>query len=490
MRSRGVGAWAKPLWNDRATGAITFMFGIPYVRQDWIDAETAKAAARDPFGHRLHLILGLAWVVLVPGPVSLLLIGMAGLFGIGVFRAYYIHRTWRSFGCHPMLWMMAAWGLWQLLSVQWSGDRDAGWMELVQQRWLWAVWFLWAILPHRGLMIATLVAGFLAANVAQVVHGVGQAFDIPALTFDRHPDRNAGWWQPVVGGSMLTAALGLHLPAAMMGSGKTRWWATAASAATLAGVIATGSRGAWIASAALIVFVAAVAMARWLRGAGKGVTRLGGESADSASRLESPAQRIRLACIVLAITGAVIAAVWLSAGEKIHRRYVNAVEEVRSTLERKDYTTFTGARVLMAKVALRAVEAHPIKGVGAGGYQKWGQAHLQPGEEGYIHTHAHNAYLHIAATTGLVGLTLYLAAMGLALRGAFKGLGERMGTYAAGPGFALIGLLLVGMTDVIQLNAQTSALSYVLWLLCMTPRPAEVGMPKWGKREWGRPFPR
>jgi hypothetical protein len=96
-------------------------------------------------------------------------------------------------------------------------------------------------------------------------------------------------------------------------------------------------------------------------------------------------------------------------------------------------------------------------------------------------------YLHIAATTGLVGLTLWLTVLATGLRGAFKGLGDRIGTYAASPGFALIGLMLAGLTDVVHLNGQTAALLFVLLGLSIRPRPAETGLPQ---GPWGRPFPK
>jgi hypothetical protein len=63
----------------------------------------------------------------------------------------------------------------------------------------------------------------------------------------------------------------------------------------------------------------------------------------------------------------------------------------------------------------------------------------------------------------------------VALRGAFSQLGPRgptsgLGSYAAGPGFAIIGLLMVGMFDPVQLNAQTGALLATLFALSLCPR--------------------
>jgi len=445
------------------------MFGIPYTKPHWIDAEIAKAAARDPFGHRLHILFALFWLILVPGPVSVVQFAGIGLLVVGVLRAYIIHRTWRSFGCHPMLWLLAAWTAWQALSLSWSLDPGHGRMELAQNRWVYVMWMTWSVLQHRPILIATLALGFLGANIAQVVHGVGLAFGIHSIPFHTNPDRISGWWQPVVAGSMLTAALGLHLPAAAMGSGRQRWFGLAGSAVTLAGVLATGSRGAWLASAALIAIVLAVAARRSLR------------NRRSAARL---------GILILVLAGA-LGGVWLAAGGAISRRFENGRQEVLHTLNSGDYTSFTGQRILMARWAWEEFRTHPFRGVGAGGYRAWVDAHRTKSDpQQAVHVHAHNTPLHIAATTGLMGLALATFVVVFGLYGAFKGLGDRIGTYAAGPGFALLGLVLVGMTDVVNVNAQTSALLCVLLGLCMRPRPAATVWPEMGRESWGRPFPR
>jgi hypothetical protein len=46
-----------------------------------------------------------------------------------------------------------------------------------------------------------------------------------------------------------------------------------------------------------------------------------------------------------------------------------------------------------------------------------------------------------------------------------------LGTYDAGPGFALVGMLLVTPFDVVYVNSPPSALMGVLLALSMWPRP-------------------
>lgn len=435
------------------------MFGIPYVKQDWIDREVAQAVTWDLRGHRPHIFFGLFWCLLVVGPTSWVEWAGVGLAVTTLARFYYIHRTWRSVGCHPQIWAIALWFAWQWYSVSWSPDTRRGLLELSTNRWTWSLWFLWTILPRRSWLLAAVITGFFAANIAQLVHGIGVHFHIASIQFPRMPDRNAGWWQPVVGGSMLCAALGLHLPAAVMGSGRQRWLGLAGSVITLIGIFATGTRGAWIGAVGLIAIVLLIAVIRWLK-RGRAENR--------------SAMRIGILLGALAIS---LILTWVLAGNSITRRYHLGRDEVARAISSKDYATDTGARILMWKWAIEEIKAHPFRGVGAGGFDAWAiQEMHKRGEDkdaAFLHHHAHSTYLHIAATTGLVGLCLWGTAIGMAIRGGFKGLGDRIGTYAAGPAFAIIGLLLAGIFDVIQLNVQTTALLAVMMALTMWPRPTE-----------------
>jgi O-antigen ligase len=89
-----------------------------------------------------------------------------------------------------------------------------------------------------------------------------------------------------------------------------------------------------------------------------------------------------------------------------------------------------------------------------------------------IHAHAHNSLLHIGATTGTIGVLLALGILLMTLRGGFSELGPQgLSGYAAGPAFALIGLLLVSAFDPVHLNAQTAALVATLMAMSLVSRP-------------------
>ena len=61
-----------------------------------------------------------------------------------------------------------------------------------------------------------------------------------------------------MGGSVLVAGLGLHLPAAIMGRGWGRTLASGGAMVTALGILGTGTRGAWIAGLLLVMLVLGV----------------------------------------------------------------------------------------------------------------------------------------------------------------------------------------------------------------------------------------
>lgn len=438
------------------------MFGPshPYLQPVRIEFDLGGAARRDPIGHRLHIFFGLLWCFSLGLPTTAVEIGAIPLIVYFLLRTPNIWRTWGSCAVQSLSIALACWVCWQAATLFWTPDLHQGLKELSSNRWLWALPLLWPIMERRRWLIAAMCVGFLCGNLSQVGHEVGHRLGIAWLTWPRFEDRNSGWWDPVVGGSLLVGALGLHLPAAVMGSGRWRWVGIAGCVVTLMAIGATGTRGAWLAAAGLVVLGLGVALVRlrpWTR-------MLAG---------------LLAAWVALVVVGG---ALWIVKGDSITRRVDAAKVEIDAAIRRGDYSTDTGARVQMAIHALRAIRAHPIRGIGAGGFRSWMsdqvRADGQAPAPSRLHAHAHNAPLQIAATTGMIGLLLAGIVAAVALRGAFSQLGppgpcSGLGSYAAGPGFAIIGLLLVGMFDPVQLNAQTAAFLSTLMALSLCPRPVE-----------------
>jgi O-antigen ligase len=349
----------------------------------------------------------------------------------------------------PVCLALLAWAAWSTLSLVWSPDRDAGLTELADLRFMLLVPALWPLIEYRRQMTFALIAGFALGHVMQLVHAV---FDGHAwVPFEHMPGRFPGWWGGATAGTLLTAALGLHLPAAILGTGRTRLVAIALALVTLLGLLASGARGGWIASSLLVAIVLVAGHRRHLRR--------------------------------LLVVGGFVLALVLAAGlvlrGPIMTRVTDASREIAAAFDREEFTSSTGARIAMGQWGLRAFAANPVAGVGAGGYQAWVQSEIDrrglDRSKYVIHDSAHSAPIHIAATGGLVGVAL-AGILGAciawaALRSIAPG---QVGTYAAGPACALLGLALVSVFDTIHLSSRSGALLGVLLALCPTVMPSRA----------------
>jgi O-antigen ligase len=440
----------------------------PYLAPHQVEFDLGNAARGDPFGDRVHAWLAAAWCFFVSWPTSIVEIASIPLVVFFLLRTPKIWRTWGSFAVQPLTLAIAAWVLWQALSLAWSPDRSQGLKELAANRWVWVIWVLWPVMRRRPLLIAALAAGFICGNLSQLGHAAGRAWGVEWLTWPRLENRVSGWWDPVVGGSLLVGALGLHLPAAVLGRGRERLIGVGGAAITLAAILATGTRGAWIAAAGLL----GLALLMWLAALATRKSRITDRRSGSG---------LRRAGVLAGVLVAVATGAWLVRGPVISRAS-EARDELRAAW-RGDFGSYTGSRLLMWRAAAELVRERPMTGVGAGGYRAAARAWAEragdqqgPIPADAIHSHAHSAPLHIAATTGLIGLGLAMMVIILALHGACTGLppGGLRG-YAAGPWTAITGLMLVGLFDPVHLNAQTGALLATLMALCLVSRPAALG---------------
>ncbi len=436
-------------------GFLARVAWAPWISPAQRDDAFARQHGQDRIG------VGLQWLFITGGLVAFTMTTSATEIALApalVYTFIRLNNTWRTYAScllQPALWLSVAFTLWGAMSLLWSPDVEHGLDELAMARVLGAWVILWPLIEYRRWFIGALCVGFLVGNTIQLLHALGVALDLPAIRWDRHLGRNSGWWDPVVGGTLLTGALGLHLPAALMGAGRWRVMGVAGCVITGMGILATGTRGAWIAAAALVFIALVVAGVHELR-----------------HRWSSP-KTLWAGLVVIALT---LALGWLVAGNLVQSRLSEAREELTRASE-GDYDTFTGARLMMGRWGVDAMRREPITGVGLGGYAASVRAQLE--REGKdpdtlpVHDHAHNTLIQIGATTGIVGVLLALGVLVVSLTSGFKGApGERFASYDSGPAFALVGLVLAGGFDVVHLNSQTGALLGVLIVLCAGARPA------------------
>ncbi len=442
----------------------------------WVDREAAgRVFDADPWrgwwGRWPTYLCAHLWCFFVAWPVSFVEVAGIPLLVATLLRMGRNYRYIRSIVLQPLFIAAAVFGIVQFASGWWTLDRRQ-WLEQAGSiRWLWSLGVLWPFVQRRRALLMTLAAGFLVGNAAQLSQFLHVALGWPTPAWNRAPDRYSGWWPPVVCGTLLVGALGLHLPGALLpGPVRGRVLAAAASLVAFAGIVASGTRGAWLAAAALVVACAGGVLFAALRG------RPG--SNESESR-RGRARVLLIAAVLVIACGAVA---WKSVGGSVVRRYELARQEIAAAIEKGDYTSDTGARIGMAAWAIDLFEQHPVIGVGAGSFKPAVERMLSargvdPRSQA-IHDHAHDALLQIAATTGLLGLVPALAVIVIALRNAAALARGRCGSSGAiewGPAAALVGLLLVSAFDPVHLNAQTAAMLSVLLGLCPSFIPAPAG---------------
>jgi len=228
-----------------------------------------------------------------------------------------------------------------------------------------------------------------------------------------------------------------------------------------AGLIATGSRGPWLAAAVgVLVTVGAIAIRR-------------------------PDRRARLG--VLALLGVVAAGgAWVLGGSMIKERFANLQRDVQTAEQKDDLITDTGIRVFRWTAAWRTFQADPIVGVGAGGFEaaarqqpefKQAQIDRPKTARRLVRGHAHSTYLHTLATTGAIGGVLLALVMLVTLRAAWRNRLDH--PWADGSLGVLIAWLVGAQFDCYQLNGHYFGLFAFLAAVTLPWRPPQIGVGRW-----------
>lgn len=394
----------------------------------------------------LHVAGGLAWMVLVSGRTTYLEVGGGLLWIVTLARMPWVWRAFVMGLAHPLFLAMVAWTLWRLVTLAWSPDMAAGIDRIDKMRFVWNIPFLLPLAPMVGTLVLGIIAGSFVYNLSQVSHSLGRSGVEWLPTWERMPNRNSGWNDPVAGGTKLCAVLGLHIAACLRGLHTARLgWALLGGAGTiitLAAIVATGTRAAWISAAVLVglACVVGACKARWT------------------------ARRAALAgavALVLVVVGGALA--WKVAAP----RAMEAREELRQVFDDKDFSSYTGTRLLLMWWAVQAFADHPIIGTGEGGYEPWVLANLEkrgidPASRTHTGPHPHNTLLQPLANTGIVGFALYVVVLLVMARIAWVSrLHEH--PYAGGMAWALLGLFVACLFEILHMNSHILA----MWQLLM-----------------------
>jgi hypothetical protein len=423
----------------------------------------------DRFGDLFQVLFAIFFGCFVAWPISIMEIAAAPLAVCWVLRLPF---TLRAHATLFRQWPAALWlglFLWQTLSLLHAGFTHASIDQWGGFRYALLVPGLYLVARHRGWVLVAASIGFLIANAAQLLAGIAPHLALGLGLLHRSSEgRIGGWWPEVIAGEVLVAALGIHLGALMHATSRGAVaFGVIGGVASLAGIIVTGTRGAWIAAAVLVGLWAIVMVAK-----------------ASAKR-----RRVLLAWFVVGVC-IVVAAIAVNPATR--RRLVDARNETSRVVERGESQTNIGLRVRMLEWGWQAFVEHPWMGVGPGGFRPYvlARASGATGDEvGAIaqferegHGHCHNALVQVLASSGLpAGLLLIAATVASLVAGFARGAAESHGpsfvrAYAAAAPWMLLGMVLVWPFDAVTLSVQTCAMMMLAAGLCpgwIAREPAE-----------------
>lgn len=347
---------------------------------------TGRAAALSAFLAQAHLALAALFLALTPIAPAPRDIAFGLLAACAVVRLPSTLRLYRPLITEPVCWLLLAWPAWVAISLAWSEDIDAGVTELRAFRAVMVPFLLWPVIPHRRVLVYALLSGVAALNVLQGFSFLG-ALDPPRPD---HAGRYSGLVHPIQAAASCGIAICWLLAGAIGLRGRERGISIALLLSAGAGLIATGSRGPWIAvSVGVVVLLALLAMSR-------------------------PALRRPVVIAAVCIALAALAATFL---EPVRGRVRDAYEETRTFVVGGEIEGSVGGRVWMWKAAWEEFSTHPWIGVGAGSFAHAAvRTKLFERDYADLHQwerirpdHAHSTFFHTLATTGAVGGLLVTA---------------------------------------------------------------------------------
>lgn len=374
----------------------------------------------------------------------------AAAFALLAYLALRPRSKSRSVGLLPGLTAGLMFCFWGALSTLWSFAPTLSISEAVRDAVTFATWLLVAIfLLNEPGLVRTICAGFVLATIGESVLALSEWFTggTLGLTYLGVTEVERDFTNQAlirVGGTLghpnfLGGYFAMSLP--MVGLGvvlfKRRWQRLLAASALLLGVAAlvvTASRGAYVA-VAVEAGLAGILMVR--------------------------AGRIRVSAT------SVVSALALIGGAAVI--YVSVGSFAAYRIAENDPTT--QYRWVLIQTALSIFWSHPLLGIGLNTFAEFLNTH-------YVYaastlpqaTPVHNVFLLIAAEVGIVGLTLFVAWVGLPIFAAihrWRILSATNLVILTGCGIAVVGALLIAMIDW-SMRSPALQLSFAVILACIT----------------------
>lgn len=419
---------------------------------------------RDPIGHQVHTVLAMLYLFCLPLAPSLEAISFALLAGYALVRLPNTRWCYTAVIADRWIIAMLAWAAIHGLSILWSIDAREGLTELKAFRVVLLPWALWPVLDRPYWLVWSFLAGVLAMNGVQAAQLLG----IFGLELEGE-SRARALLHPIQTGAFNLAAFLIYFATIL----RTRWTATPAALRLLgllivggllaaAGLIASGSRGSWVAGGVLVP-------ALWLF-------------------MTIRHREVCRTAIIAACSGVVLAGVgWHVAGGYIQKRVGNAQQHLQA-VEQGDYLTGTGQRLMMWRWASRFFLESPVWGQGAGSFRLLTRQTPEyrdtiadmprvqklvretgRGDGRLTASHPHSAYLHVLYSTGVLGAIPFAATLVILIVRTWRSARDYL--FADALPWVLLGWLIGTQFDCYNLNGHGFGLFAFLAALTLPWRP-------------------
>lgn len=389
-----------------------------------IAAALQYVRAVDPIGNKIHQIAAIAYCATLALTTAGNGVTFAVLALIAVVRLPFTWRCYNPLLRVPTVWAVTFFVGWYALSTMWSSDSAKGLDELGTARVMALPFMLWPVIDEIIWYIGAALAGVAAQNIVQAL----QFFGLTSDYGHGASGRLGGWIHPIQTGAWCAAALCWHLSAILTSKARiVKVMSLGAMLLAGAGLIATGSRGPWLAAAVALPITTLLIL------------------------LRRPDSRKPAAMVIITVAVGAAASYFVAPGF-LQERIGGAWNEYRAASDKQEYWTSAGSRIGFWTWAIDIWKQSPVIGAGAGSYKteldklpqyqtalerarqsaldemtdEDGALILDEGDdpieareealregrnrvELYLeHDHAHSSYLHTLADTGVIGLALLL----------------------------------------------------------------------------------
>jgi len=355
-------------------------------------------AKGDLLGVPAHVAAAIVTIICEAISTATASVGINILLVATMLRAPALLSSWKQMLDQTWIRLLLLWLLWMTISITWSPDVAKGIDRLGTLKYFIWIPLLWPLYKQwRWLFAAFLFSAFVLQCI-QVSGAFGARHQGETLIKGLRHATTAGIWDATALSCWLFLAVAVNWRAMLL--------CIPLSVLSAVGFVWAGQRAAlWGILAEIIIanIVLVFAVRGWLR---------------------RTLLRVMLGVIVI---GGVYFFIGQELTNKLKRVYNETTKDltsVESSSKSNDGTSLTyEERIAMWKMSIIAWRAHPIMGVGYGGYSK-ATAPIDdvkhPTFDIHTYDHPHSTFVMILTENGLVGLTLFLLWIGAFFVRAFR----------------------------------------------------------------------